>query len=436
MLLAGLIAAAGVVFYVVTDKGTIEIRTDDENAKIMAVRNGWEVTILDAWGNRSWVVDTGEWTVRLDGSPDGLRLEMPSTFTLRRGERRVITIKRMVGPPLSGKQAAGKVDAVRAIRTDGLPIKAVAVSPDGRLIAAAGGSFNEGGIWKDGTDLDVRLYDRETGREIRRLSGPEAAVSCLTFSPDGKRLAANGMGDRKAYVWSTVSGRLVHTLAGHNDVVTWITYSPDGRRLLTTSWDSTLCLWDAESGKELRRLPGSPIRNFATAWQVATFLPGGTEVVAGGWGCLVILDVETGKLVRAFDWSEGRVSHLSVSPDGKRLLTAGADGTDGRVRLWNVATGKLLRAYDNPPGAAIQIQNNPPRVAHQIAFLPDGRRFLTAGSTTVRLSDVVTGEVLSTYQGHSDAVMAVTLVPGEPSAVSGGLDQTVRLWRLPEPNKP
>ena len=94
-LFAGVIAAAGVVFYIKTDNGTIEIRTDDENIKIIAERNGKQVTVLDPRSKQTWVVDTGEWTVRLDGNPDGLKVEMPNTFTLKRGERQVVTVRRV-----------------------------------------------------------------------------------------------------------------------------------------------------------------------------------------------------------------------------------------------------------------------------------------------------------------------------------------------------
>jgi len=318
---------------------------------------------------------------------------------------------------------AEKVGVIRTYETAPLPIAAVCVSPDGRFIAAGGGAVLTSKGWAVGRDLDVRLLDRTTGAEVRRFKGPTNHIQAIVFSSDGKRLAA-ACSDNNGYVWDVASGKLVHTLAGHTRTVNGIAFLPDGKRLLTTSWDRTIRLWDAESGKEeagqLGTAPG-----VATEWSSGVaFLPGGTQAIVSGWGRLVILDLQTDKVKLVFDWPGGRVEHLSLSPDGKRLLTAGADGTDMRARLWDVGTGKLLRTFTGVPGG------------RRVAWLPDGRRFLMACANDVCLADADTGALLQTFQGHKDEVMALAPVPHEPYAVSGSLDLTVRLWRLPDPPPP
>ena len=88
---------------------------------------------------------------------------------------------------------------------------------------------------------------------------------------------------------------------------------------------------------------------------------------------------------------EGRVLGVSVSPDGKRLATAGADGI---ARLWDAATGKLLATFAGH-GAAVW----------GAVFSPDGARLATASEDkTVKVWDAATGKVLRTLTGHSDAV--------------------------------
>jgi serine/threonine protein kinase len=133
VLFAGLVAAAGgVVFYVKTDNGTIEIQTDDENVKIIAERNGKQVTILDPKSKQTWVVDTGEWTVRLDGNPDGLKLEMPNNFALKRGDKQVVTVKRVKGTDVAVKPPAEeKPGEVRRIAWPGVSfVVTTAISSD------------------------------------------------------------------------------------------------------------------------------------------------------------------------------------------------------------------------------------------------------------------------------------------------------------------
>jgi WD40 repeat protein len=223
------------------------------------------------------------------------------------------------------------------------------------------------------------------------------------------------------------SGKLVHELrpnrtqpvVGDAGLVNQIAYSPDGKRLLTMSWDRTIRVWSADSDKEVGTLGTAP--GVATEWHSIALLRGGKEAVVAGWARLVILDLETAKVVRVFDCPNGRITHVSVSPDGKRLLTTGADGTDGRVRLWDVASGKLVRVFDNSAGAL------------DVAFLPDGRRFLMSHGKELRLADVETGEVLKSYRGHVYGVTSFALVPQSSFVVSGSLDETVRLWRLPDP---
>src|SRR5262249_49219144 len=148
---------------------------------------------------------------------------------------------------------------LRSLRLTDLAVHAVAVSPDDKFIAASGGLARSGDGYGEGKDYDVRLIDRETGKEVRRLARKERNhVGCLAFSPDGKHLAVVAVNiyevaDRsKVTVWDVASGKVVQTFVGHAYVVTCVTFSPDGKQLLTCGWDRTIRLWDVKTGKEIR----------------------------------------------------------------------------------------------------------------------------------------------------------------------------------------
>ena len=443
VLFAGLAAAAFAVYRVETDKGQLVITTESDDVEVVIKQNGKEVRVVDTKTDKSITLWSGEYQLELKDAGEGLKLNIDKA-TLSRGDTVLAKIERV-----AKSTPTENIDGDRTYRTNGMAVHAVAVSPDGRLIAAGGGVWLAQTGWAVGRDLDVRLVDRGTGKELHRLKGPTSHVTALAFSPDGKLLVA-GSADQCAYVWDVASGNLLHTLCGFHGippvgdtgVVTAVAFFPDGKRLLTMSWDRTIRVWDAASGKEVGQIGAAP--GVATEWQAVAFLPGGKEAVVAGRARLAVLDLEADKVVRTFDWPGGRVADVSLSPDGKRLLTTGADGTDQRVRLWDAATGKLVRVFDNLTeafgdggekfffnGKLVRVFDN--LTGGKVAFLPDGRRFLMTNGKELCLADADTGAVLETFRGHEDAVMAFALVPTGPYFVSGSLDQTVRLWRLPDP---
>ena len=123
-------------------------------------------------------------------------------------------------------------------------VTAVAFSPDGKRLATAS------------VDETAKVWDAESGKELRTLRGHSNQVLGVAFSPDGKRLATASVDDT-ARVWDAESGKELLTLRGHSNYVTAVAFSPDGKRLATASNDDTAKVWDAESGKELRPWPAT-----------------------------------------------------------------------------------------------------------------------------------------------------------------------------------
>lgn len=202
-------------------------------------------------------------------------------------------------------------------------------------------------------------------------------------------------------------------LLGHTETVRNAAFSPDGSSILTAGCDRTLRLWNASTGQEIRRYVG-PGKEFLCC----TISPDGVSI-AGGSGdattCLWQID-NAGAEDQCLRGHTVAVHQVSFSRDGKRLLTAGLDGT---VRIWNVATGTQERCFRI--GAPVNS-----------AMWSPGETTILVGRNDklVQLLNAETGEKIKLLSGHTDAVMCVCFLPDGKRAISAGHDATMRLWDL------
>jgi WD40 repeat protein len=165
-------------------------------------------------------------------------------------------------------------DKVRQLPVDvikGEPIRALAALPEKRLRAWAGQS-NTLTIWNSQKCDAARLTLKSLVRNI-------------AFTPDGSRLAVTA--DWKVVVFDVERKQECLNLTGHKGVVSALAYTPDGRYLISGSWDKTVKLWEASTGRE----------------------------------------------VASFEWPVGRVYALAVAPDGLRAAAAGDAST---IVIWDV----------------------------------------------------------------------------------------------------
>lgn len=194
-------------------------------------------------------------------------------------------------------------------------------------------------------DRSIRVWDLETGKENRVFAGVRDPVRCVAVSPDGKTLAAghykdlgNRHGPGIVRLWDIASGNEIRSFEGHTEEVAAIAFSPDGKIVLSAGYDKNMRLWDVATGKELRRLAGNPIQYV----EYAVFTPDGKRIVSCGTGgqgtnfnvrnwSVRVWDATTGKQLVESEEIRGGVMGLAVLPDGRRCLTGSRDGI---VRLW------------------------------------------------------------------------------------------------------
>ena len=225
-------------------------------------------------------------------------------------------------------------------------VRAMALSPDGATLAS--GSANG----------QVQLFDLERSQIVATLSGHTQAIRSLAFSPDGTVLAS---GDQDGIrLWDVETRTRTATLPGG---ATSVAFSPDGETL-ASGFEDGVRLWDVGMQTEIAAYHHSGDRWGPRVNSVA-FSPDGALVASGGDDTTVRLwDVETGENVALLEGHDRPVRSVSFSADGTLL----ASGADLVVNLWDPGTQKRL----------VTLQGEGREVT-TVAFSPDGTT-LAAGS--------------------------------------------------------
>jgi WD40 repeat protein len=242
------------------------------------------------------------------------------------------------------------------------------------------------------------------------LRGHEGPVRSARFSPDGNRIVTTSY-DGTARVWDAEIGKAPLILTGHEGSVYSADFSPDGSRIVTAGRDGTARVWDAETGKPLFNFT----ENEASVYS-AGFSPDGSRIVtAGRDGTARVWDAETGEPLAFASELEGPVYSAGFSPDGRRIVTTSYDST---ARVWDAETGEELLVLTGHEGPV-----------YSAGFGPDGSCIVTVGEdSTARVWDAETGEAVLILTGHEGWVSSAGYSPDGSRIVTAGDDGTARVW--------
>lgn len=281
-------------------------------------------------------------------------------------------------------------------------VSCLAWSPDGRKLAS--GSM----------DNTVNIWDAATGSRVSEISWHSNWVNSVSWSPDSNKIASGGK-DGNILVSESASGRELFRIT-NNYPISAVDWSPDGRQLASCGGNKNLSggifIWDARRGTGIGKVSASPL-SFTLAWS-----PDGKKLAAGDqvdglFPQIKIWDVSNGVMLERIlmpgkdENTQGLlwVRKVAWSPDGKKLATRVTTGT---VEIWDAVRGERLgrilaaaKGADNQGASRLSefINMGAPR---GIAWSPDGEKLATSGgfgSGSIKIWDVMNGRELDTRVG-------------------------------------
>lgn len=287
----------------------------------------------------------------------------------------------------------------------------------------------------------VQLWDVETGKELRQIKGPADGVGSIGFAPDGKTLALRGASDRVCHLYETETGKALHKLkavsplgkggniSGGPTNGTGLAFSPNGKIIALPELEfinqvviGSVTLFHVDTGKEFKRIE-PPTHGIGAI----AFSPDGKSLVFNTHSSLHIYDAEKGKEIRKLNAFFG--AHLALfGPDGQTLAVKSRDHL---VRLFDPRTGNLIRTLGELPGqkGGNVFVNSNNAVPTDVAYSPDGKTLVIGGQQVPRFFDVATGKELQLPGGgHGGAVTALMVSTDGKTVVSRGAEGALRSW--------
>ncbi|MCB1278227.1 WD40 repeat domain-containing protein [Prosthecobacter sp.] len=325
-----------------------------------------------------------------------------------RGEKRPHAAAPRASPdaPESSPQSEGNV-RFRFERAHDNNVEAVAISRDGRIGLSVG--------WNP----HVRVWDLETGRELRQLKAGGNFLTSVIFLGDESRVAAAGA-DGAVWIWELASGRRLHRLNKHSFTIHSIAASADGRLLISGSGDGTARLWDTVKGSHLRKFGGFFGRTLPGAVSAVALSSDGAWALTGGGECadtVKVWDVSNGLEARTAHFPDRAVKAIHFLPEKWKAV---------------VQSGSKLLILDVTEGRVIgQLANGNDDYFDAFNLAADGRWASAASGSKVCVIKTNTG-VQQHLSGHQPArsIYATAITPDGRRVISGSNDLSVIVWNV------
>jgi len=267
------------------------------------------------------------------------------------------------------------------------------------------------GFW-DGT---IKVANLETGEEFSplKLEFPSTWICGVAVTPDGKSLVS-GL-DKTLKIWKLNKEKEIFNRAGHAGGVNAVAVIPNGKQVISSSGDSTLKVWNWQTGEEILTLN---VKCFPILIKALAVTPDGKQVIVGlSDKTIRAWNLQTGEEVFTLKGLASRVKALVVTPDGKQVIAGLSDKT---IKAWNWQTGEEI----------LTLKGHAARV-DALAVTSDGQQVISGSlDNTIKVWDLETRTELFTLTGHTKKIEAVAVTSDGKWIISASRDKTIKVWDL------
>lgn len=334
--------------------------------------------------------------------------------------------------------AAGSLDEKKTLIGHSDEVWRAEFSPDGTRVVTAS------------DDATTALWDVASGERLAVWRGHRYAVRAVAWSPDGKLIASAG---HSGVIVRDADTGIQKWKSFHSGSIWTLDFSPDGSSMVSASSDGTCAVWDVESGRSVKVYePGAPSR-------VARFSPDGSLLAAGtSDGTIHIYEMDS-RLSRALIHADGGVELLQFSESGDRLMTSDRDLGGKIVYVWNPHTAKQIAVleHESPVTAAAMTNDGEVVVTGQengrltiwsvsdagkqhvhefgkrVRFIDisvDNRQLVTCAGHEIHCIGLADPNSVKTLKGHGNKVLRASLNNDASLVLTCSDDRTARLWAI------
>lgn len=286
-------------------------------------------------------------------------------------------------------------------------VSSMAFSSDGKYLATGG------------LDGQVKIWDASEGSLVRNLEGPDEGITWLQWHPRGAILIA-GSEDFTCWMWNVEKGICMQMFIGHSGAVTCGSFTPDGRAVVTGggAGDATLRAWSPQTGECTSIVSGHSFHQAGITCLAVN--ASGVAVSGAEDGTVRLSNIDTGRVLGAMKGHEDSVEAVAFAPTLGTLVVSA--GLDGKGIVWDTTSLDVRATCVHPQGIVA------------LACHPTAPFVCFGGLDGVlRLWDLRIGECIYSRTGHADGIQCLALSPDGQFVITGSDDASSRIFSIPTP---